>query len=130
MATISVVSPARVRLLLLNALELFSKGSDDGKFWVQGTERTSSPVLGQRYGYCSIGAIRNVPGFDERERHAAEAALAKMIGRDWYSDYSDTEIDEDPALAEDVIVNANDAEEMEFSRIRSWFSSAASFVKK
>lgn len=140
---ISSVSPLRVRTLLLTALDLFSKGDKDGKFWVQGREMTSSPVLGNRYGYCSIGAIHNVTGFSEAEKRAAKIALAKMIDRDFYGgdyldghaeydgyDYVVTTFEKRPELADDLIVEINDDEETQFEQIRGWFSDAAAFLKR
>ena len=141
MALVTSVNPLRVRTLLLSALSLFSKGTDDGKFWVQGVEKTSSPVLGNHYGYCSIGAINNVPGFSEEEKRAARIALAKIIDNDFYggsyvSDYHDGYSDDkltfenSPHLADDLIAEVNDDEETEFSTVRSWFNAAAALVKR
>lgn len=131
------VSPLRVRTLILSALDLFSKGDKDGRFWVQGTEVTGSPIVGQRYGYCSIGAINNVPGFSPEEREAAKVALAKMIDSELYGgmyledhDYRPETFEADPYVAEDLIVNVNDDENTTFEQVRSWFSNAAAFLKK
>ena len=146
MSTItSRVSPLRVRSLLLSALDLFSKGDKDGRFWIQGDLKTQTPIVGNRYGYCSIGAINEVPGFSEAEKQAARVALAKIIDREYYSgDYLESHEDYDeetglykvpsfeekPYLADDLIAEVNDDDYTEFSNIRSWFTSAADFLKR
>lgn len=138
---ISTVSPLRVRSLVLSALGLFSKGDDEGRFWIQEQTKSDTPLLGSRYGYCSIGAINEVPGFTEQEKSAARIALAKMIDRDLYGgtylqDYcNDPEygktytFDADPYMADDLIVEANDGYETEFENVRSWFINAAAWLK-
>jgi len=129
MSTVAV-SPVRVRQLLTRALDLFSKGSEDGRFWVQGTEVTNSPILGSRYGYCSIGAINHVEGFTPEEREAARIALARMIVRDSYSNYTEEDVKNDVHSADDAIVEFNDEEETTFSLVREYFSAAMRLFKK
>jgi len=129
MSTVAV-SPVRVRQLLTRALDLFSKGSMDGRFWVQGTEVTNSPILGSRYGYCSIGAINHVEGFTPEEREAARIALARMIVRDSYSNYTEEDVKNDVRSADDAIVEFNDEEETTFSLVREYFSAAMRLFKK
>jgi hypothetical protein len=136
---LTVVSPLRVRSLLLNALGLFSKGSDDGRFWVKGYERTPHPIVGMRYGHCSIGAINNVSGFTAEEKQAARIALAKMIEDDFYGGDFLSSYDEGfgvptfesrPELADDLIVEVNDNDETTFEEIRGFFTRAAAALKR
>jgi hypothetical protein len=126
----TVVNPRRVAECLLASRNLFGP---TGRFWTKGELKIEDEVKRGMFDYCAAGAIRNVPGFTDDERWAAERALAELISKE--SDYSlldDYDADEVPGIAavEEVIFDANDNEDTTFADVRRWFTSAAARLKR
>lgn len=125
------VDPRRVGLLLRRAMDLFNGKKGEGSTWIKGDLKQE--IRPGVYGYCAAGAIREVPGFTDREKIEAQRALALLIAKgrelpreeiDWIKESNDE------ASFEELIFDTNDDPDTPFKVIRNLFSrAAASFGK-
>jgi len=122
----TAVDPRRVAQCLLAARNLFGP---TGRWWIKGDLKREDDVKPNMYGYCAAGAIREVEGFSDEERNAAELALAELISKG-EDDYYLSDLRKSPDFAEEIIFNNNDDEDTTFADVRGWFTRAAARLKR